>query len=73
METTKSGHSRWPWERPTETFLLGADDKQEAQKSLRIPRLEQELMADLLHKLFHYEPKKRLSTEEVFSHEWFQI
>lgn len=59
--------------KPIETFLPGADSKQEAQKSLVIPKAEQELMADLLYKVFRYEPEKRLSAEEVLAHEWFKM
>lgn len=56
-----------------ETFLLGEDNKREEQKSLVTPKEEQELMADLLYKLFRYEPEKRLSAEEVLAHRWFKI
>lgn len=59
--------------KPTETFLLVADGKREAQKSLSIPKPERELMADLLYKLFLYEPEKRPSADEVLAHEWFKI
>lgn len=59
--------------KPTETFLPGADNKQEAQKSLITPKAEQELMADLLYKLFRYEPENRLPAEEVLAHQWFKI
>lgn len=59
--------------KPTETFLPGADNTQEAEKALITPKAEQELMADLLYKLFRYEPKKRPSAEEVAAHEWFKM
>lgn len=59
--------------KPIETFLPGADSKRETQKSLVTPKAEQELMADLLYKVFRYEPEKRLSAEEVLAHEWFKM
>lgn len=59
--------------KPTETFLPGANNKREAQRSLTTPKAEQELMADLLYKLFRYEPEKRLSAEDVLAHGWFKM
>lgn len=59
--------------KPTETFLPGADGKQEEQKSLITPKAEQELIADLLYKMFRFEPEERPSVEEVLSHEWFKM
>lgn len=30
-------------------------------------------MANLLYKIFLYNPEERLSTEEVVAHKWFQM
>ncbi|KAI0551985.1 kinase-like protein [Xylaria curta] len=49
------------------------DPKGPAQKTFIIPEAEQKLIADLLYKLFCYEPEKRLSVEEVLAHEWFKM
>jgi hypothetical protein len=54
-------------------LLLGADNQEEAQKSLVTPKAEQELMADLLYKVFRYEPESRPSAEGVLAHEWFRM
>lgn len=59
--------------KPTEMLLLGADNQEEAQKSLVTPKAEQELMADLLYKVFRYEPESRPSAEGVLAHEWFRM
>ncbi|KPM42154.1 hypothetical protein AK830_g4414 [Neonectria ditissima] len=40
---------------------------------LDTPEPEQKLMADLLYKLFQYEPSKRATTDEVLEHEWFKM
>lgn len=73
----RGNDEEWSFEvalsKPTETFLPGADGKREAQKSLSNPKPEQELMADLLYKLFRYKPEKRTSAAEVLAHEWFSI
>ncbi|KIH90538.1 hypothetical protein SPBR_00574 [Sporothrix brasiliensis 5110] len=44
-----------------------------ARTSLITSEAEQKRMADLLYKLFRYEPEKRLSAEEVVAHEWFTM
>ncbi|OAA59531.1 Protein kinase-like domain protein [Niveomyces insectorum RCEF 264] len=43
------------------------------QRALITPEAEQKLMADLLYKLFRYEPEKRLRAEDVVAHAWFQM
>ncbi|KAI1738950.1 kinase-like protein [Xylaria scruposa] len=49
------------------------DPKGPVQKTTFIPEAEQKLIADLLYKLFRYEPEKRLSVEDVLAHEWFKM
>lgn len=43
-----------------------------SKKILITPEEEQKLMADLLYKMFCYDPKQRLSAEEVLAHSWFK-
>lgn len=43
------------------------------EKALITSKAEQELMADLLYKLFQYEAEKRPSVEEVLAHKWFKM
>lgn len=59
--------------KPTETITQGEDQKEEVKKSLTTPTDEQALMADLLYKLFRWDPEKRLTTEEVLAHAWFRL
>ncbi|KAH7327768.1 kinase-like domain-containing protein [Stachybotrys elegans] len=42
-------------------------------KALITSAEEQKLMADLLYKLFQYEPDKRWSVEDVLAHDWFKM
>ncbi|KAK7409341.1 hypothetical protein QQX98_008465 [Neonectria punicea] len=55
------------------SFIPGPDHTEGMPTSLITPVAEQKLMADLLYKLFRYEPGERLSTEEVLDHEWFKM
>ncbi|KIH91881.1 hypothetical protein SPBR_01627 [Sporothrix brasiliensis 5110] len=41
--------------------------------SMTTPQAEQKLMADLLYKLFQYDPDKRISAEGAVTHEWFKM
>ncbi|ERS99721.1 CMGC/SRPK protein kinase [Sporothrix schenckii ATCC 58251] len=41
--------------------------------SMATPQAEQKLMADLLYKLFQYDPDKRISAEGAVTHEWFKM
>jgi hypothetical protein len=59
--------------KPTETFIQGKDQKAEVDKSLTTPKEEQALMAELLYKFFCWDPKKRLTSEEVLEHRWFKM
>lgn len=60
-------------ERTAEIVEPGIDDVEGTNLSMHTPEAEQKLMADLLHKLFQYDPSKRASTEEVLEHEWFKL
>ncbi|ERS97287.1 serine/threonine protein kinase [Sporothrix schenckii ATCC 58251] len=44
-----------------------------ARTSLITSEAEQKRIADLLYKLFRYDPEKRLSAEDVVAHEWFTM
>ncbi|KAI1751731.1 hypothetical protein F4782DRAFT_504050 [Xylaria castorea] len=69
----RDGKEEWSLEvalsKPIEIVRMCGDHNRDqngaAQKALIIFKAEQRLMADLLYKLFHYEPEKRLSVEEV--------
>jgi serine/threonine-protein kinase SRPK3 len=52
-----------------EVLEMGGKQK----KVLDMEEEEQRLLKDLLLKLFVYEPRKRLSAEEVLGHDWFKI
>lgn len=43
------------------------------KKVLSTDEKEQKLLADLLYRVFQYEPEKRPSVEEVLGHEWFKL
>ncbi|KAK4466308.1 kinase-like domain-containing protein [Cladorrhinum samala] len=43
------------------------------KKVLSTDAKEQKLLADLLYKVFQYEPGKRPSVDEVLGHEWFKL
>ena len=45
----------------------------EPVKQMSTPAAEQRLMADLLYKIFRYEPEKRLIVAEVMDHDWFKL
>ncbi|POS72633.1 CMGC protein kinase [Diaporthe helianthi] len=57
----------------TQTIVQGEGGKGESGKSLITPTDEQALMADLLYKLFRWDPEERLTIEEVLTHPWFKI
>jgi serine/threonine-protein kinase SRPK3 len=59
--------------KPMETIIQSGDQKGEVEKSLTTPTDEQALMADLLYKLFRWEPEERLTIEEVLAHAWFKM
>lgn len=59
--------------KPIEIVHPGKDDDAAARRALITSEAEQKLIADLLYKLFRYEPEKRLSAEEVLAHEWFKM
>ncbi|CAG7565810.1 unnamed protein product [Fusarium equiseti] len=59
--------------KPVEIFDSGGDYKKGPKKSMVTPVPEQELLADLLYKLFQYSPEKRISAEEALQHEWFRL
>ncbi|RMD41390.1 hypothetical protein DV735_g3724, partial [Chaetothyriales sp. CBS 134920] len=42
-------------------------------EEITLPEAELVMMADILRKLLHYDPEKRISTEEVLRHEWFKM
>lgn len=52
---------------------LGGEPDKIKRMSSHTPDMEQKLMADVLYKLFRYEPGKRATTEEVLEHEWFKL
>ncbi|KAK3985430.1 kinase-like domain-containing protein [Cladorrhinum sp. PSN332] len=43
------------------------------RRVLSTPEEEQKAMVDLLHRIFRFEPGKRLSAEEVMGHGWFRM
>ncbi|KAI0535155.1 kinase-like protein [Xylaria digitata] len=57
--------------KPLEVVRMGRGHNSAAPKTSVMSKVEQGLLADLLYKLFRYEPEKRLSVEEVLAHEWF--
>lgn len=59
--------------KPIEIFESGEKCKEGPKKSLQTPEAEQRLMADLLYRLFKYDPSERISVEEVLRHEWFRL
>ncbi|KAF5594324.1 CMGC kinase [Fusarium pseudoanthophilum] len=59
--------------KPIEIFESGEKYKEGPIKSLQTPEAEQKLMADLLYRLFKYDPKERISAEDVLGHEWFRL
>lgn len=75
----RKGHGDEIWSlevvlsKPQEMVQLGKDDDEDTPRSLVTPKEEQELMADLLYKLFRYEPERRPSAEEVLAHGSFKM
>ncbi|QKD60280.2 kinase-like domain-containing protein [Fusarium oxysporum Fo47] len=59
--------------KPIEIFDAGEKYKEGPKQSLETPETEQKLLADLLYRLFKYDPRERLSAEEVLRHEWFRL
>ncbi|KAG7425590.1 Serine/threonine-protein kinase SRPK [Fusarium oxysporum f. sp. raphani] len=59
--------------KPIEIFDAGEKYKEGPKQSLQTPETEQKLLADLLYRLFKYDPRERLSAEEVLRHEWFRL
>lgn len=49
------------------------DDPSKMNMVLATPKAEQRLMADLLYRLFCYNPASRASIKEVLEHEWFKM
>ena len=48
------------------------DIRKELTNRIEIEENELDLIEDLLYKMLEYEPKKRLSAEEVLNNKWFQ-
>ncbi|KAI6772986.1 hypothetical protein HG530_003944 [Fusarium avenaceum] len=59
--------------KPIEIFEMGNKGKKGPTKSLQTPEGEQKLLADLLYQIFQYDPRKRISAEEVLRHEWLKL
>ncbi|VTT76488.1 unnamed protein product, partial [Fusarium fujikuroi] len=59
--------------KPIEIFESGEKYKEGPKKSLQTPEAEQKLMADLLYRLFKYDPRERISAEKVLRHKWFDL
>ncbi|KAF5683484.1 CMGC kinase [Fusarium circinatum] len=59
--------------KPMEIFESGEKYKEGPKKSLQTPQVEQKLMADLLYQLFKYDPRERITAEEVLRHKWFEL
>lgn len=59
--------------KPSEVFLDDTDDGETTKKVFETPEAEQRVLADLLYKLFRYEPGERAIVDEVLEHEWFKI
>jgi serine/threonine protein kinase len=59
--------------KPIEIFNSSDKYDEGPIKSLQIPESEQKLLADLLYQIFQYDPRKRISAEEVLRHEWFKV
>ncbi|KAG8164502.1 hypothetical protein KVR01_006420 [Diaporthe batatas] len=70
-------HEDWSLEvalrKPMQTIIQDGDQKGEVEKSLTTHTNEQAMMADLLHRLFRWDPEERLSIEEVLAHAWFKM
>lgn len=49
------------------------DIRKELTERIDIEENELDLIEDLLYKILEYDPKKRLSAEEVLAHKWFNI
>jgi hypothetical protein len=59
--------------KPIEVIQPGQGRDETRRRALVTPVEEQRLMADLLYKLFRYEPGKRVAVDEVLAHEWFRL
>ncbi|EWG48653.1 CMGC protein kinase [Fusarium verticillioides 7600] len=59
--------------KPIEIFESGEKYREGPKKSLQTPEAEQKLMANLLYRLFKYDPRERISAEDVLGHEWFRL
>ncbi|KAM5341257.1 hypothetical protein ACJ41O_015366 [Fusarium nematophilum] len=59
--------------KPRQIVRLGDNQKAGSRMSMETPEAEQKLIADLLYKLFRYEPSKRASIEEALQHEWLKM
>ncbi|KAJ4249142.1 hypothetical protein NW762_012477 [Fusarium torreyae] len=59
--------------KPMEVFKSGDGYGKGPKQSLETPEAEQKLMADLLYRLFKYDPVERISAEEVLDHGWFRL
>ncbi|KAF3769414.1 kinase-like protein, partial [Cryphonectria parasitica EP155] len=70
----QSDQEEWSLEvalsKPLEVFQPGGSLTGTAKKTLIMSKVEQELMADILYKLFCYDPEKRLRVEEIVAHKW---
>ncbi|KAJ4411618.1 hypothetical protein N0V82_008987 [Gnomoniopsis sp. IMI 355080] len=75
----RDGEDREEWSlevalsKPIQIFDPDEGQDGSATESLTTPKVEQELIADLLYRLFRYEAEERLSAEEVLMHEWFKM
>ncbi|SPJ86900.1 related to dis1-suppressing protein kinase dsk1 [Fusarium torulosum] len=59
--------------KPMEIFDSGDKYDKGPVKSLQTSESEQKLLADLLYQVFQYDPRKRISAEEVLRHGWFKL
>lgn len=61
--------------KPRKIFLsvLHGGDPNAPLKTLETSEKEQRHLADLLYKVFRYDPEARLGVDEVLEHEWFKM
>ena len=59
--------------KPVEIVHLDRNDGKNTKRVLDTSEVEQRLMADLLYKLFCYQPGERAGAHEVLEHEWFKM
>jgi serine/threonine-protein kinase SRPK3 len=59
--------------KPIEIIQPGKGQDETAKRALATAETEQKLIADLLYKLFRYEPGRRIGVDEVLAHDWFQM